>query len=459
MPKHKPLNRIKSSLFSRSLSLAKFSLGAGAKMAAQGLTSALQSDDIKSEKWKAFLKDQAKNLTTELGELKGSLMKAGQMLSIYGEHFFPPEANQFLKSLHQDSPPLKWSVMDQILTKNLGPEKRALLEVDPVSIGTASLGQVHKARIIETDEWIALKIQYPNVDKAIDNDLRAIKSFLFLMKLLPKDFNTEPIFKEIREMLLQETNYVLEAEATAEYGERLMGDKRFIVPRVYPEFSNKKILATSFESGVRVDDGMIQNLSQERRNRLAMNYLDLYFKEIFEWKFVQTDPHFGNYKIRVHQNGQDQIVLFDFGATRKYNDDFMIPYHRLIKAMFYNDKQSFETAAADLKFLQENDSPELKQLFSEMCFDLVEPFVTPDDPRNINNMVLPDGSYDWKETDLPQRSSRKVMKLLQNFVWRTPPREVIFLDRKAAGVFIFLGNLRARLQGRELLKKYLDKIK
>ncbi len=459
MPKNKSLDKIKSSLFSRSMSLAKFSLNAGAKLAAQGLTSALQSDAIKNEKWRAFIKDQAELLTTELGELKGSLMKAGQMLSIYGEHFFPPEANQFLKTLHQDSPPVKWEVIQEILTKQLGPEKCALLEIDPVAIGTASLGQVHKAKIKSTGDWIALKVQYPNVDKAIDNDLRAIRSFLYLIKLLPKDFNTDSIFKEIREMLVQETNYELEANLTEEYTALLNGDPRFVIPKVNREFSNRKILATSFELGLRVDDEKIKTLSQARRNQLALNFLDLYFKEIFDWNLVQTDPHFGNYKIRLGKKGEDQIILFDFGATRRYPEKFMKAYHRMIKAIFNNDRPQFEKAAVDLDFLHENDSPELRDIFSEMCLSLVEPFLDPSDPRNTNGQVAEDGTYDWKDTDLPQRSSQKVFKMMRSFVWRTPPREIIFLDRKAAGVFIFLGNLKARIQGRDLLQSYIDKIK
>ena len=93
----KTLNKIKSSVFSRTMSLAKLSINAGAQMAGQGLTSLLQEKEEKQLKWNAFLKNQAKSFSQEIGELKGSLMKAGQMLSMYGEYFFPEEINLFLK--------------------------------------------------------------------------------------------------------------------------------------------------------------------------------------------------------------------------------------------------------------------------------------------------------------------------------------------------------------------------
>ena len=105
----KNLERIKSSMFSRSLSLAKLTVQAGASIAQHGLTTALKNKDAKQEQWKNLLKNQALAISSELGELKGSLMKAGQMLSMFGEHFLPPEANELLKSLQSDSAPLSWA--------------------------------------------------------------------------------------------------------------------------------------------------------------------------------------------------------------------------------------------------------------------------------------------------------------------------------------------------------------
>src|SRR5690606_19398227 len=119
-----------------------------------------------------LLQNQAALLSNELGELKGSLMKAGQMLSMYGEHFLPPEANALLKSLQQDSRPLLWEAIEPHLKKYLPEEKLAELEIEKDALACASLGQVHRARIKATGEMICLKIQYPQVDKAIDSDLK-----------------------------------------------------------------------------------------------------------------------------------------------------------------------------------------------------------------------------------------------------------------------------------------------
>jgi predicted unusual protein kinase regulating ubiquinone biosynthesis (AarF/ABC1/UbiB family) len=453
------LKSIKTSVLSRGLSLAKLTVQAGASVASHGIATALKSQEGKNESWKKLLKNQALNLTAELGELKGSLMKAGQMLSMYGEHFLPEEANTLLKSLQQDSPALSWDAIEPHLKKYLGAEALAELEIEKTALACASMGQVHRAKIKSSGEMIVLKIQYPQVDRAIDSDLRTLRTVLNTLKLLPKELNMDLVFEEVREMLVQETNYELEAELTQKFGELLKDDTRFVVPKVYLRYSSKKVLATSFERGLRVDDPLIQNLPQERRNKLALNFLDLYFKEIFEWGVVQTDPHNGNYKIRIDPQGRDQLVLLDFGATRSYNPDFLIPYRRMVKGSLLNDRDLFTSAALDLKFIHENDQPGLKKLFEDFCFETVEPFIDHQDPRNTRGQIDGQGLYDWKDTDLPQRLSKKIFQMMRTFKVRTPPKEIIFLDRKTGGVFIFLSVLRAKVRGRDLLLKYMEKIK
>lgn len=436
--------------------MAKMTVNAGASLAGHNIKKTFSNDKVAHQaSWKKFLMNQASSISSELGELKGSLMKAGQMLSMYGEHFLPPEANEFLKNLQGDSPALDWSAIEPVLKKRLSKAQLDQLEIDTEALACASLGQVHRAKIKATGQEIVLKIQYPDVDKAIDSDLRALRTLLSVMKLVPKELDLDPLFKEINDMLVQETNYLIEADRTEEFYDKLKDDPRFVVPKVIREFSNGKVLATSYETGERVDSEKVAKLSQERRNQLGLNYLDLYFKEIFTWRTVQTDPHIGNYRIRVAAGGKDQIVLFDFGATREFDEKFMKSYRRMIQGAVEGDEELFRRGATELKFIQPDDDPELRALFEEFCFENVEPFMHPDDPRLPPGTLDADGSYDWKNSDLPQRASAKIMKVLRHYSWRAPPRESIFLDRKTGGVFIFMGVLRAVCRGRDVMTKYL----
>ena len=236
-----------------------------------------------------------------------------------GRCFLPPEAAAALKTLQSDSPPLEWSKIEAQLRKQIAPERLAELEIDPESFAAASLGQVHLARRKSDGARIALKIQYPGVDGAIDGDLKTLRSLLAVFKIFPSRWATyDPMFEEVRAMLHQEVDYVRELKNTEEFSALLKGDDRYVVPKVYPEYSSRRVLATEFQDGVRLDGPEVKALSQERRDRIAELILELYMREVFEFRQVQTDPHFGNYRVRFAPDGRnDQLVLLDFGAVRK----------------------------------------------------------------------------------------------------------------------------------------------
>ena len=446
--KSKKLSQIKSSLFARSLSVAKLGLNAGFKYAGTKIGNTSFDD---------FITSQAGLFTKEFGELKGSLMKAGQMLSMYGEYFFPPQANEILKTLQSDSPAIEWDAMRTYLEKYLASELIDELEIDPEPIGTASMGQVHKARVIATGEFIALKIQYPDVDKAIDSDVAALRRILQFSKILPEGLNLDQVFEEIKMMLRQELDYVQEATHTKDYGKLLENDSRFVVPKVIDRYSNHRVLATEFIEGLRADHSLVQGLSSKRRNRLSEHFIELYFKEIFEWRLVQTDPHLGNYKIQIDPNGQDRLVLLDFGACRQFSIEFMQNYQNMIRGSVIFDEKLFRQATENLGFIKEGDSAEYIQTFSDFCYETVEPFWSHDDPRNVQKKIAEDGTYHWKNSDLPGRVMKKAIQF-KNFDLRAPPREIIFLDRKTGGVFIFLSVLKAEINARKIIEPYLRRV-
>ncbi|MFN9068554.1 MAG: ABC1 kinase family protein, partial [Bdellovibrionales bacterium] len=313
-------------------------------------------------------------------------------------------------------------------------------EIETEALASASMGQVHRARLKSTNETVVIKIQYPGVETAIESDLKALKKFLRLVEILPKDLSLDPIMKELKEMLTQEMDYHREVELMETYRQHLGEDPRYVIPKIFKAFCTKKIIVQSFERGLKGDDPIVQSLPQDRRNRLASNFLDLYFKELFEWHLIQTDPHLGNYRLRMDPRGQDQIVLFDFGATKKFDPQFMANYSKMIQGAI-EKSPLFVEASFKLGFIRPDDDPKLIQIFKDFCYQTVEPFGP--------------GAYDWKKTDLPKRITQLGISIAKEFPLRTPPREIVFLDRKTAGVFIFLSVLGAHFEAGPLIKKYL----
>ena len=433
----KKLSKIKTGVFSRSLSLAKLGVNAGLKYASTKITNSSMDD---------FINGQAVQLVKELGKLKGSAMKAGQLLSVYGEHFLTPEANKILKALQSDSISVTWPVIYNQLLQQFDAETLDRLEINHEPIGSASMGQVYLAVEKSTQKKIALKVQYPGVDKAIDSDVAALKSILTISKILPAELDTTGVFNEIKKMLHQELDYNYEAEQTVYYAGLINQDPRYKVPNVYTDYSASKILATEYMEGLRPDHPLVQNLSQERRNRLAENFLDLYFKELFQWNFLQTDPHLGNYKIQLGSDGKDTLVLLDFGAIKKFDSEFITSYRKMLKGSITKNEDLFFEGARLLGFVADSDSEEYVEKFKNLCYQVVEPFAL--DRNTI---------FDWKQNDLPKRVIKNAFEF-RHFDLRTPPQELIFLDRKTAGVFMFMSALGAKFNPNKIIAPYLDSV-
>lgn len=430
MPQNKKeaLKSIRTSTLLRGFSLAKATL----KASRLGAGRWLDSSEKNSPAWLS----QVELLVGELGRLKGSAVKVGQTLSMYGEHLLPPEVNQLLKKLQQDSPRLEWAAISKVLEKELGKEKLSRLEIDETPIAAASIGQVHRARVKATGRDLALKVQYPGVDQAIETDLKLLKFILTMTNMVPKGPRFDQIFAEIKDMFYQEVDYHAERRFHERFHQWLKDDPRYLVPEVAPEFSTRRVLASDFMEGDRIDSARVQALSQDDRNRLGRNFFELYCRELLDFRFVQTDPHFGNYLISPDQ----RLILLDFGAVREVPSDFLKAYVLIVEGGLKQDTRLIEQGSRRLGLLQPEDSLELIQDYIDLCLLLREPI---------------HGVYDWGSSDLPKRVAAKASKIALTHKLRAPPRELVFLDRKLGGVFVFLSGLKSKIETRDLVENAL----
>ena len=121
--------------------------------------------------------------------------------------FFSPEVNSVLKSLQSQSPPLDWPAIEKTLRRHPPPEQLGLLQISLSPLLRRRWGQVHLATLKADGRRVAMKIQYPGVDQAIESDIKALRSLLSLSKLIPKGPALDELFREVRQMLHQEVNY------------------------------------------------------------------------------------------------------------------------------------------------------------------------------------------------------------------------------------------------------------
>lgn len=453
------LKRVKTGAFERRFSMAKAGLVAGTLLAAQSAGNLFTRKEDRAGRQSEILSKQALYLAEEIGKLKGSIVKIGQMMALYGEHFLPQEVTDALHTLEDDTAALEWTTIYEELEDELGAARLALLEIDEEPLGCASIGQVHRAVIKATGEEICLKIQYPGVAEAVDSDLGAVEALLRMLKIVPITEEFQQWFAEIREMMHREVDYVHEAEKTALFRERLKDDPRFIVPKIYPDFCTANVIATAYEPGVNIDSPQTKALSQERRNAICAAALDLCWKEVFLWGEMQTDPNFGNYFVRLGNGSDipDRIVLLDFGAVREFSSHTIDPGRTLVKAAFLHDEALLFQSLEALKMVSPDTPDNAKRSLSKLCFMAIEPFADPDRFPPPPELLTAKGEYRWGASNLPSRLSVQagMSAAGSSRHFTVPPRELMFLVRKIMGAYTFMSVLNAEIRGHEILRPYL----
>ncbi|WP_227430591.1 ABC1 kinase family protein [Psychrobacter sp. I-STPA6b] len=454
----KTLDELKTSSFDRRLSIAKASLQLGKRWAGNSMSGLFLNKEQRDLRNQNFRQEQAQYLADELGKLKGSVVKIGQMLALYGEHFLPAEITQALHSLNDNTATLSWSVIENALKSQLGDAYHEL-EIDPQPIGTASLAQVHRATITATGQDVVLKVQYPGVADAIDSDLSLFKQLLKVTNAVPQTRALDEWFAEIQDLLHHEVDYHAEADTTERFYQRLQHDNRYIVPQIIRPYSTNRLLCMTYEYGVPVTDASLQSLSQARRNALGQATIDILLQEIFHWGEMQTDPNFGNYLIRTHDETSglpDQIILLDFGAMRQFDEQLLHIARDLMQAGFYHNQQAMEDAMKGYAFF-DNMSDTVRHDMAEVFLIATEPFSLPEHNPDIPAELIDEqGQYRWADSQLHQRIMKKASQSMQSLEFSLPPKEFMFISRKFIGAYTFLTVLDARTDSRRLIETVVN---
>jgi len=447
------IKRIKTGKFERRISLASAGMIAGTRAATQLWTNWWLPKAEREERQKQIMAEAAQYLADELGKLKGSVVKIGQIMAAYGEHVLPPEVTLALRSMEEKTIAVEWDVMRKALIAELGADTVAQLEIDADPVGAASLAQVHRATRKSDGAQLALKIQYPGVLEAIDADLDAVAQLLRLTRLVNVGRGFDEWLEEMRRLLKHEVNYVQEALATQRFAAHLADDPVVRVPALYPDYCTPRVLAMSFEQGQSVNAPEVAALSQERRNRLGERYLRLFFQELFDWDELQTDPNFGNYRIRS-RGDYDELVLLDFGAVLRFDESFLTPFKTMIRGAWRRDREQLLAGAYALQMVRDDHPDKVKDDFVALCMLLVEP-LNYDVAQVAEAAVTAEGKYAWGSSQLPRRAGKFAAKSAFSLDFSLPPKEFAFISRKMLGVYNVIAELDAQFAPPSWLADYL----
>ncbi|MFH4784760.1 ABC1 kinase family protein [Vibrio diabolicus] len=377
-------------------------------------------------------------LTDQLAHLRGAAMKLGQMLSMDAGDVLEPELADILSRLRSNADPMPAKQLNGVMESSLGTSWKAeFLSFNFKPIASASIGQVHQA-YSDAGDNLAVKVQYPGIRKSIDSDVNNVGTLLKVVGLIPESVDYKGLLEEAKKQLHDEADYTREAQFAIRYHDALKEHPHFVVPKIHTESCSDSVLAMEFIDGVPIEH--IEHYDQSTRDFVMHNLLELLFRELFEFKMVQTDPNFANY---LYIESTRQIGLLDFGATREYSERFSAGYRQAFASVVNNDEQGLNDALEQIGFFSQTILPDQRQAILDLVKMACEP-------------MLVDEPYDFKASGLAQklREAGTILSMEQEY-WHTPPADALFLHRKIGGMYLLAARIGAKVNIHQLVQPYL----
>lgn len=418
---------VPSGRMSRLARLGSMGAGVAGSMAANGIVQ-IGRGQRPSTRGLLLTPANARRVTEQLAQMRGAAMKLGQILSMDTGDVLPPELAQILSSLRADAHFMPPAQLKKVLSQAWPADwLRSFARFDVRPMAAASIGQVHRA-VLRDGPQMAIKVQYPGVADSIDSDVANVGALIRMTGLLPKGFELAPYLEQARAQLHDETDYELEARHLNRFRGLLADDDRFALPTVLEAWTTRHVLAMTFVEGEPIEEAA--RASQAQRDAAMANLVDLVLSELFEFRLMQTDPNFANY---LYQPQGGRIVLLDFGATRAIDPDITALYRRLLRTGLEDDTEGQIAAAEALGIL----SPEVPDRHRERIVGMM---------GMVFAALRRPEPFDFAATDLPRRMQAEGLALAEaGFVPPPVPIDVLYLQRKFAGMFLLGARLGARV--------------
>jgi predicted unusual protein kinase regulating ubiquinone biosynthesis (AarF/ABC1/UbiB family) len=368
---------------------------------------------------------QAAELAAALGGLKGPLMKVAQIMSTIPDAL-PKEYVSELAQLQADAPPMGWHFVKRRMSTELGPQwQRRFENFEHQAAAAASLGQVHRA-LGHDGARLACKLQYPDMQSAVEADLRQLKLIFSIYERYDRAIVTDQIHAEIAARLREELDYALEARHMRLYGAMLAKEKGVHVPRMVPELSTGRLLTMTWLDGTPLLAFIKAHSDQAMRDRIAYNMFRAWYVPFYFYGVIHGDPHLGNYTIRP----DGTVNLLDFGCIRIFQPHFVKGVIDLYHALLNDDRDLAVHAYESWGF--QGLTRETIDVLNRWAHFVYAPLME-DRARRIQESAS--GVYGREVAESVHSDLRRLGPV-------KPPREFVFMDRAAIGlgsVFLHLG--------------------
>jgi predicted unusual protein kinase regulating ubiquinone biosynthesis (AarF/ABC1/UbiB family) len=370
----------------------------------------------------------AEAISERLGNMKGALMKLGQMAS-YVDEGLPGPLREALAQLQSNAPPMSAELAAGVIERELGaPPERVFVEWDPVPLASASIGQVHRAVVVDPttglERAVAVKVQYPGVGDSIAADLSNADLLGALLKQGFGGLDPAEMVGEIKARITDELDYRLEAQNQAVFAEHYRGHPFIHVPEVLTSHSTARVLTTELVSGH--SWGELLTWSQDERDLAGETLFRFVFRSLYGMRLFNGDPHPGNYLF----HGDGRVTFLDFGLVKRFSDDEMATFIAMVRSAAYDhDGPAFRRIIEQAGMLQPGcpaSDDEIGEYFSQFY-----------------ESVRTDAPVTWSG----EYASRIVRHTFDRSSpisqYATVPKAFVFIQRINLGLYALLGELHA----------------
>lgn len=381
----------------------------------------------------------AEDVARELGNMKGALMKFGQLLGFIMEAL-PVEAQQALAVLQSDAPPMAPEAAEAVVLAELGsPAHKVFLDWSTTPVAAASVGQVHRA-ITRDGRDVAVKVQYPGVGDAIEADLDNTEGLYRLMGAFAlKGLDTKGLVDELRARMIEELDYRLEAANQREFADHFAGHPFVRIPSVDSATSTGRVLTTEWIDGLSFT-AFMATATPHAKQRAGESIWRFTQYAVNDLRAFNGDPHPGNYKF----SADGDVTFLDFGLVKRWTfDEWKHLQPSLEAIVLHRDPERLLAAMESVGFLKPNHG-----LAADTVYEYVS---TPYRPYLTERFQFTrDFVKDAMATiiDVKGPHAHVIERL------NMPPSFVI-LDRVVWGVSAILGKLQVEAPWRAMMLEYL----
>lgn len=285
------------------------------------------------------------------------MIKLGQFLSSRAD-LLPEQALAALNALQDEVPPAPFSHVVSVIETELGkPVEQIFSVLERKAIAAASLGQVHRAILASTGEEVAVKVQRPNIDQLVGMDLSTLKFVIWVITRLvdtSQFIDLQAVYREFKRTTYEEIDYITEAANCKRFKEMFKDDPTIYIPRVYEEYTSRRVLALEWIDGIKINDYAALEAAGIERLEVAKRTVNAYFYQFFEAGFFHADPHPGNIFIKKGTPEIGPIIEFvDFGMVGSLTRSMKKAMKDLFLSFVMRDSRALVDALNRLGFIGE----------------------------------------------------------------------------------------------------------